>query len=153
MGATLFAVPASHPSLAAELMLRSKGVAYRRVDLVAVVHRGVLRALRFPGITVPALKLDGARVLGALDLAALDEAVHGAADGGDGEPERLGQRPDGDRLAGLVEDPQALDLGEGDPGLLDRGEDLAVGRAEHVLHEHGEIGRHRLGRGVDARSS
>ena len=49
--ATLFGVPASHPTYAAELMLRQKGVDYRRVDLVAVVHRGVLRVLGFPGIT------------------------------------------------------------------------------------------------------
>lgn len=71
--ATLFAVPASHPSLAAELMLRAKGVPYRRVDLVAVVHRGVLRALGFPGITVPALRLNGTRVQGTRAIAeALD---------------------------------------------------------------------------------
>lgn len=71
--ATLFAVPASHPSLAAELMLRAKGIEYRRVDLVAVVHRGVLRALGFPGITVPALRLDGRRVQGTRAIAeALD---------------------------------------------------------------------------------
>ena len=35
MRATLFGVPASHPSLAAELMLRHKGIAYRRIDLVS----------------------------------------------------------------------------------------------------------------------
>jgi glutathione S-transferase len=72
--ATLFAVPASHPSLAAELMLRLKGIDYRRVDLVAVVHRGVLRVLGFPGITVPALRLEGKRVQGTRAIAvALDE--------------------------------------------------------------------------------
>jgi glutathione S-transferase len=71
--ATLFAVPASHPSLAAELMLRQKGIEYRRVDLVAVVHRGVLRALGFKGITVPALRLEGQRVQGTRAIAeALD---------------------------------------------------------------------------------
>jgi glutathione S-transferase len=67
--ATLFAVPASHPSLAAELMLRAKGIDYRRVDLVAVVHRGVLRALGFKGITVPALRIDGRRVQGTRAIA------------------------------------------------------------------------------------
>jgi glutathione S-transferase len=71
--ATLFGVPASHPSLAAELMLRHKGIPYRRVDLVAVVHRGVLRVLGFPGITVPALRLEGRRVQGTRAIAlALD---------------------------------------------------------------------------------
>jgi glutathione S-transferase len=72
--ATLFGVPGSHPSFAAELMLRRKGIDYRRVDLVAWVHRGVLRALRFPGITVPALRLEGKRVQGTRAIAvALDE--------------------------------------------------------------------------------
>jgi glutathione S-transferase len=75
MSATLFAVPASHPSLAAELMLRQKGVDYRRIDLVAVVHRGVLRVLGFPGITVPALRLDGKRVQGTRAIAAALDAL------------------------------------------------------------------------------
>ena len=73
MKATLFAVPASHPSLAAELMLRIKGIEYRRVDLVAAVHRAALRAAGFKGMTVPAIRLDGARVQGTRDIAlALD---------------------------------------------------------------------------------
>jgi glutathione S-transferase len=77
--ATLFGVPASHPTYAAELMLRQKGVDFRRVDLVAVVHRGVLRVLGFPGITVPALRLEGRRVQGTRAIAeALDELRPGS---------------------------------------------------------------------------
>jgi glutathione S-transferase len=73
MGVTLFGVPASHPSLAAELMLRQKRIGYRRIDLVSVVHRGMLKLLGFPGITVPALLLDGERVQGTREIAtALD---------------------------------------------------------------------------------
>jgi glutathione S-transferase len=73
MSATLFGVPASHPSLSAELMLRHKGIAYRRIDLVAVVHRVMVRALGFSGSTVPALRIGGARVQGTRDIsAALD---------------------------------------------------------------------------------
>ena len=50
-----------------------RAIDYRRVDLVAVVHRGVLRVLGFPGITVPALRLDGRRVQGTRAIAeALD---------------------------------------------------------------------------------
>ncbi len=64
MPATLFGVPASHPTLAAELMLRRKGVEYRRVDFVAGVHRIALRALGFQGVTAPAVRLDGARLQG-----------------------------------------------------------------------------------------
>lgn len=73
MSATLFGVPASHPSLAAELMLRHKGIAYRRIDLVAVLHRVLVRGLGFPGSTVPALRIGGARVQGTRDISgALD---------------------------------------------------------------------------------
>ena len=50
MTATLFGVPASHPTLAAELMLRHKGIGYRRIDLAAGLHRGMVRALGYPGI-------------------------------------------------------------------------------------------------------
>lgn len=62
--ATLFGVPASHPALAAELMLRHKGVEYRRVDFVAGLHRLIVRGLGFPGVTVPALRLDGLHLQG-----------------------------------------------------------------------------------------
>jgi glutathione S-transferase len=72
--ATLFGVPASHPSLAAQLMLRRKGIDHRRVDLVAVFHRVALRALCFPCGTVPALRIEGRRVQGTREIAlALDE--------------------------------------------------------------------------------
>ena len=64
MAATLFGVPASHPALAAELILRHKGIEYRRVDFVAGLHRVLLRALGFPGVTVPALLLDGIHLQG-----------------------------------------------------------------------------------------
>ena len=35
---TLYVVPASHPCAAVELALERKGLAYRRVDLLPVVH-------------------------------------------------------------------------------------------------------------------
>jgi glutathione S-transferase len=73
MRATLFGIPASHPTLAGQLMLEHKGVQYRRIDLVAGVHRTILRALGFPGNTVPAIRLDGARLQGTTEIAlALD---------------------------------------------------------------------------------
>ena len=74
MAARLFVIPGSHPSLAARLMLERKGIDYKRVDLVPVVSKAVLRAARFPGVTVPALKLNGRRVQGTRQIAqALDE--------------------------------------------------------------------------------
>src|SRR4029450_10294930 len=76
MRATLFGVAASHPSLAAELMLRHKGVEYRRVDLPTVTHRTLLRVLGYPRKTVPALRIDGAKVQGTTQIAlALDALI------------------------------------------------------------------------------
>jgi glutathione S-transferase len=60
--ATLYGIPASHPVYATTLMLGSKGIEYRRVDLPQWFHRPMLRLLRFPGTTVPALVLDGRRL-------------------------------------------------------------------------------------------
>ena len=45
-------------------MLDARGVAHRRTDLLSPMHRAVVRAVGFPGITVPALKIDGERVQG-----------------------------------------------------------------------------------------
>ena len=67
--ATIFGVPGSHPTFAAELMLERKGIEYRRVDLVAVVHRGCCACSAFRGITVPAMRLDGRRVQGTRTIA------------------------------------------------------------------------------------
>jgi glutathione S-transferase len=79
MRATLFALPASHPSLAGQLMLEHKGVEYRRIDLVAATHRTILRALGFPRKTVPAIKLDGAKIQGTTEIAlALDALIPSA---------------------------------------------------------------------------
>jgi glutathione S-transferase len=76
MKARLYAIPASHPSYAAQLMLERKGIPYSRVDLPQWFHRGVLRVLRFPGTTVPALVLDGRRVQTSPAIARLLDEVH-----------------------------------------------------------------------------
>jgi glutathione S-transferase len=76
MNARLFTIPASHPSWTARLMLDRKGIPYKRVDLVAAVHKPALRALGFASSTVPALRLDGRRVQGSREISrALDEVV------------------------------------------------------------------------------
>jgi glutathione S-transferase len=67
--ATLYVIPASHPSVTAALMLERKGIPYKRRDLVPVISKGVVRAARFPGVTVPALKLDGRRIQGSREIA------------------------------------------------------------------------------------
>jgi glutathione S-transferase len=74
MAATLFCVPASHPSLAAAPMLDHKGIDYRRIDFAPGLHRGLLRAVGFRGRTVPALRIDGRRVQGSREISrALDQ--------------------------------------------------------------------------------
>ncbi|HET8956232.1 MAG TPA: glutathione S-transferase N-terminal domain-containing protein [Solirubrobacterales bacterium] len=69
MNARLYVIPASHPSIAAQLMLEHKGISYKRTDLLPVISKGVLRAVGFPGVTVPALKIDGAKVQGSRPIA------------------------------------------------------------------------------------
>lgn len=69
MKARLYVIPASHPSIAVQLMLDQKGIAYKRTDLLPVISKGVLRVLGFPGKTVPALKIDGSKVQGSRQIA------------------------------------------------------------------------------------
>lgn len=56
------------------MMLDYKGIPYRRVDLLPVVSKAALRALGFPRVTVPALKIDGQKLQGSVPIArALDQ--------------------------------------------------------------------------------
>jgi glutathione S-transferase len=70
----LYVIAASHPCVAAELMLQRKGLPYKRRDLVTAMHIPILKAMRFPGRTVPALTSDGRKVQGTRDISRfLDE--------------------------------------------------------------------------------
>ena len=51
------------------LMLDRKGIPFKRVDLMPVISKGVVRAQGFPGVTVPALKLDGRKIQGSREIA------------------------------------------------------------------------------------
>jgi glutathione S-transferase len=74
--ARLYGLPGSAPAYSGELMLKYKGVPYRRIDLIPVWHRKLLVAMGFPGKTVPALQLDGRKVQTNRAIArALDELV------------------------------------------------------------------------------
>ncbi|MGB7587275.1 MAG: glutathione S-transferase N-terminal domain-containing protein [Solirubrobacterales bacterium] len=68
MNVKLYVIPASHPSIAVALMLEHKGVEYRRTDLLPVISKLAVRALGFPRNTVPAMKIDGHRVQGSLEI-------------------------------------------------------------------------------------
>src|SRR4051812_573515 len=62
---TLYVVPASHPCAAVMLAFERKGLAYRRVDLLPLVHVAVQRLL-FGRRTVPGLRLPtGDKVVGS----------------------------------------------------------------------------------------
>lgn len=63
--ATLYSVPASHPTHAARLMLEHKGIAYKRRDFAPPLQRIGLRLVGFRGGTVPALKLEGRKLQGS----------------------------------------------------------------------------------------
>jgi glutathione S-transferase len=76
MRATVYGIPGSHPVRAGLLMLDRKGIEWRRRDLPNGVSRLVLRALGFPDVTVPAVRVDGRKVQTTRALArALDEIV------------------------------------------------------------------------------
>jgi glutathione S-transferase len=65
----LYVIPGSHPAKTVQLELEHKGIPYERTDLMPVIGRGVLKLLRFPGVTVPAVKFDGRRLQGSREIA------------------------------------------------------------------------------------
>jgi glutathione S-transferase len=74
MRATVYGVPGSHPVKAGMLMLAHKGIEAKRIDLPNMASRPMLRAMGFPGATVPAVRIDGRRVQTTRGLArALEE--------------------------------------------------------------------------------
>ena len=74
--ATLYTLPGSHPGLTTALMLERKGIEFDQTDLLPVISKGVLRALRFKGTTVPALMINGERLQGSIEIArGLDRLV------------------------------------------------------------------------------
>ncbi len=68
MEAKLYVIPGSHPANAAQLMLEYKGIDYHRVDLMPIIAKAYLRLHGFPGITVPALKIDGRKIQRSLNI-------------------------------------------------------------------------------------
>ncbi len=68
MPAKLYVTPGSHPSMTARLMLEHKGIEYRRIDLIAALHKPLVRVFGFSRTTVPALKIDDRRIQGSRDI-------------------------------------------------------------------------------------
>jgi glutathione S-transferase len=69
MNVRLFSIPGSHAATTGQLLFDHKGIDYKRTDLLPVVSWMVLKALRFPDVTVPAAKIDGERVQGTRAIA------------------------------------------------------------------------------------
>jgi glutathione S-transferase len=74
VAAKLYAMPASHPSMAAAMMLEHKGIEYQKVWLLLPFTGPILRLMGFPRRTVPALRLNGRKVQGSREISgALDK--------------------------------------------------------------------------------
>ena len=69
MNVRLYTIPGSHPGVAAQLMLKYKGIEFKRADLFPVISKLVVRGLGFPRNTVPAIKIDGKKVQGSREIA------------------------------------------------------------------------------------
>jgi len=72
--AKLYSLSLSHPSQAARLMLEHKGIEHEVDDLLPGMHPVQLRLAGFRGGTVPALRINGRKVQGSLQIShALEE--------------------------------------------------------------------------------
>jgi glutathione S-transferase len=69
MNVRLFSMPGSHAATTGQLLFEHKGIDYKRTDLLPVISWLVLKALRFPDVTVPAAMIDGERVQGTRAIA------------------------------------------------------------------------------------
>lgn len=61
---TLYTLPASHPCAAVEVALHSKALAFRRLDLLPMSQM-LIGPLRYGGMTVPGIRIDGERIVGS----------------------------------------------------------------------------------------
>jgi glutathione S-transferase len=97
LGAKLYVIPGSHPSMAVRRMLELKGIPYRRIDLMPVISRGVLRALRFPSNTAPSLAIAGRKLTGSREIARELDALQPEPPLYPPEPERRVATEDAER--------------------------------------------------------
>jgi len=136
VGVKLYSVPGSHPTAAAALMLERQGIDYRRVDLVLSLHRAQVRALGFPGKTVPALRFDGQRVQGSRSISRFLDDVQPEPPLFPADPERRAAVEEAERWGDEVLQPAArrvvvwaLRRSRGAAGTFLEGSKLPVPRA------------------------
>jgi glutathione S-transferase len=89
--ATLYGFTFSHPTVCAQLALEHKGVETKFVEVMPGMHPVIVRVLRFPRNTIPAVKLDGVRVQGSREINAYLERTRP-------EPPLFGTSPEERRL-------------------------------------------------------
>ena len=63
----LYVLPGSHPCAAVQAALELKSIPYQRVDLLPMSQL-VIGPLRYGGITVPGMRIDGERLLGSRSI-------------------------------------------------------------------------------------
>lgn len=73
--ARLYVLELSHPAHTARLALEHKGIAHRRIVFPVGLHAPGLRFAGFPGVTVPALEIDGRRIQGSLEITRVLEQI------------------------------------------------------------------------------
>jgi glutathione S-transferase len=71
---TLYALPFSHPAIAARLMLERAGIDHEVDHLTMGIHPLILRRRGFAAGTVPALVMDGRKIQGSLEISRAIEA-------------------------------------------------------------------------------
>ena len=74
--ARLYGMSVSHPAKAARLMLEHKGIDYDLVNVPPGMQALRIRLAGFGGGTVPALRIDGRRVLGSVAISRALEELH-----------------------------------------------------------------------------
>ena len=68
MKVRLYTIPGSHPGAAVQAMLEHKGIAFERTDLMPMISKPALRILGFPGVSVPAIRIEGQRIQGSIAI-------------------------------------------------------------------------------------
>lgn len=68
MKVRLYTIPGSHPGAAIQAMLKYKGIAFERTDLMPMLSKPLLRMLGFPGVSVPAMRINGQRIQGSIAI-------------------------------------------------------------------------------------
>ena len=68
MKVRLWVIHGSHPGVAARLMLERKGIDYSLINLPPGFSRNLIKLFGFEGDRTPAMKIDGRKVQGSMNI-------------------------------------------------------------------------------------